>query len=222
MQNLNLPASVDKFKSMFKFIDLDHLAQVNGFMKRKPKKIYPRHLFFSLLLLVIGEGNSLTNLATKIGLLSHYVISKQAVHKRINAALVKFLSEILSIVIIQSSSLKNRPKFNEKLFENFNRVLLQDSTSIKIDPKLADVFPGAQNQARKRNATLKIQAVIDILTEKFTCFNITPFTKNDQSVSKDILDIAQPYDLIIRDLGYFSVPVFKEMDSKNIFFFESA
>lgn len=222
MQTLNLPESVDKFKSMFNSIDLDHLAKANGFMKRKPKKIFPRHLLFSLLLLVIGEGNSLTNLATKIGLLSNDVISKQAVHKRINSALIKFLSTILSIAIIQSSKIKSKPQYNKKLFVDFNRVLVQDSTSIKIDPKLANVFPGTQNKARKKNATLKIQAVIDILTEQFTFFDITPFTKNDQSASKTILDIAQPSDLIIRDLGYFSGPVFKEMDLKNIFFFESA
>jgi len=94
--------------------------------------------------------------------------------------------------MIQSSKIKSKHHFNRSLFSNFRRVLLQDSTSIKVDPKLATVFPGTRNQARKRNATLKIQAAIDILTEQFTFFDITPFTKNDQSASKNILEIAQP------------------------------
>ncbi len=222
MQIQNLPASIEKLKSVFSSIDLDQIAKQSGFMKRKPQKIHPQHLLFSLFILVLGDGNSLTNLATKIGLLSNCVISKQAVHKRINAALIKFLKTILSVAMIQSAKIKKGQYCNRRLFVNFKRVLLQDSTSIKVDPKLATVFPGTQNQARKKNATLKIQAVIDILTEQFTYFDITPFTKNDQSASEDILEIAQPSDLIIRDLGYFSVPVFKKMTLKNIFFFEPA
>jgi len=190
-------------------------------MKRKPKKISPSHLLYGLFILVLGGGNSLTNLAIKISLLNDCTLSKQAVFKRINESLIVFLQSILSFAIIRNSNVKREPSFDNSLFSNFKRVILQDSTNIKLNKKLAQDFPGNRNKSGKVNAILKIQAVIDILTEQFCHFDISPFTKNDQSVSGDILQFARPSDLIIRDLGYFSCSVFKKLQLNNIFFFES-
>lgn len=201
---------------------IDQLAKTSGFIKRKPKKIFPIHLIISLFLVVLGSGNSLDNLASKIGLLSAQTVSKQSVFKRINENLINFLQAILASAIMFSSKIKDDPMRQSDVFDSFNRVLVSDSTSIKLDAKLAEDFPGSRNQSGKINATLKIQATIDILTQQFCNFDISAFTKNDQRASKDILSIAQPLDLVIRDLGYFSCAVFKQLEERKIFFFESA
>ena len=51
------------------------------------------------------------------------------------------------------------------------------------------------------------------LTSASACFR-----KNDQAASKDILAVAQPNDLILRDLGYFVLDVFKQLDQRGCFF----
>ena len=214
--------SVQKLKQKLDLMAIDQLAKTSGFIKRKPKKIFPIHLVISLFLVVLGSGNSLNNLASKIGLLSAQTVSKQSVFKRINENLINFLQAILATAIMFSAKIKDESKRQSHVFASFNRVLVSDSTSIKLDAKLAEDFPGSRNQSGKKNATLKIQATIDILTQQFCYFDISAFTKNDQRASKDILSIAQALDLVIRDLGYFSCAVFKQLEERKIFFFESA
>lgn len=221
MPSLPQAISVKTLKQKLDLIAIDQLAKSCGFMKRKPKKIFPIHLILSLFLVVLGSGSSLENLASKIGLLSTQTVSKQSVFKRINESLIRFLQAILASAMMFSCKIKAQPNHQSHIFASFKRVLVNDSTSIKLNPKLAKDFPGGRNQTGKKSATLKIQAIIDILTDQFCYFDISAFAKNDQSASKDILTIAQPSDLVIRDLGYFCCAVLKQLNERKIFFFES-
>jgi hypothetical protein len=68
---------------------------------------------------------------------------------------------------------------------------------------LAPDFPGAANQGNKKQATLKIQVIYDLLSETFAHFSLSGFTRTDQAASADVLTVAQAGDLVLRDLGYF-------------------
>ena len=98
---------------------------------------------------------------------------------------------------------------------SFERVLIADSTSIGLPKVLAPFFPGASNQTGSKQAQLKIQAYYDLRNESFVDFSLSSFRKNDQAASKDILAVAQPNDLILRDLGYFVLDVFKQLDQRG-------
>ena len=162
MPSFQQALSVHKLKQKLDLMAIDKLAKTSGFLKRKPKKIFPIHLIISLFLVVLGSGNSLDNLASKIGLLSAQTVSKQSVFKRINENLIKFLQAILARAIMFSSKIKDESNNQSHIFASFNRVLVNDSTSIKLDAKVAKDFPGSKNQCGNKNATLKIQAIIDI------------------------------------------------------------
>lgn len=107
---------------------------------------------------------------------------------------------------------------DDKVFEPFRRVLIQDSTVVSLPPHLASHFPGPANQTRKKLAALRIQAVYDLLGENFPHIEITGFRRIDQAASGDILTVARPGDLVLRDLGYFSIPIFKYMLDSGIHF----
>jgi len=104
------------------------------------------------------------------------------------------------------------------IFGPFCRVLIQDSTVVSLPQKFASHFPGAVNQTRKEQAALKIQTVYNLLGEDFPYFDLSGFTRTDQAASGDILTIARPGDLILRDLGYFSTRVFGRMLDQGIHF----
>ena len=105
-----------------------------------------------------------------------------------------------------------------KCLSSFDRILIVDSTSIGLPKALAPFFPGASNQTGSKQAQLKIQAYYDLRNESFVDFSLSSFRKNDQAASKDILAVAQPNDLILRDLGYFVLDVFNKLDQRGCFF----
>jgi hypothetical protein len=102
-------------------------------------------------------------------------------------------------------------------FKQYKRVLAQDSTTVNLPVCLGWCFPGNVSRGEKKSQ-LKIQVIYDVLNNKFVHFEITPFTANDQSKSKDILSIANKDDLVIRDLGYFVLECFELLNNENIRF----
>jgi len=199
-------------------IPIKKLSKQSGFCKRKPRKIKPKELIISFMQTICtSKKNTYSNWANQLGILINDTVSKQAVSKRINESLVIFLKALLKAIIEQSVKSSIRDNFSKKL-KQFKGVLIEDSTAIKLDDKLSKEYPGNKNWKRKDYAILKIQSVYDILKRRFLRFEITNFRRNDQGYSGNILDIAKPGDLIIRDLGYFVLGVFKKLLEKEIYF----
>lgn len=209
---VTLAAQLDK---KFESLSLTQIAKEQGFVKRKTRKISPQIFLMGLFIMVLTGGHSLSSFATVMGLLSNLRISKQAVEKRINPGLIRFLRSLLGYCLVHKctpSALKG------KLVSVFNRILVHDSTQIQLAPHLSDQFPGSRNQSRKRFSILKIQAVYDLITETFHHFDFSGFTRNDQAASIDILTILKRRDLLIRDLGYFVLSVLNKISNLGAYF----
>jgi len=65
---------------------------------------------------------------------------------------------------------------------------------------------------------MKIQPVMDLKRDQYVSFELTPYTENDQSKTLDILDEVTPGDLILRDLGYFSITSLMGIEQKGGYF----
>ena len=201
-----------------KRISLSKLSKESGFCKRKPKKIEPKKLLLAFLLTIVGsKKNTYSSWASKLGLLINDTVSKQAICKRITESLVKFLQSVLKAIMEESLNVKIQEKSCEQL-KQFKRILLEDSTTIKLNDKMSKEYPGNKNQMAKEHAIMKIQTTYDLLKRRFLRFEITNFRKNDQGYSTKILEIAKPGDLIIRDLGYFVLRVFKKLTQEGVYF----
>ncbi|MFQ5825696.1 MAG: IS4 family transposase [bacterium] len=206
-----------KLKEKLQSISIDQLAVKSGFVRRKPRKIRPLNFILGFFIMVLSGGSSLSTFATTIGLLSGCCISKQAVDKRINEPLIKFLELVLGASLSHSVRLKLESIY-DNVFTLFNRVFVQDSTTIPLPSKLAEYFPGSRNYTQVQSATMKIQSIFDLATERFFHFGINSFTKNDQRASVDILPFIQAGDLVIRDLGYLIISVLRQIQSKGAYF----
>lgn len=183
-----------------------------GFIRRI-RKFDPVDFIKTLCLMALYTSISLEICATALGLVAGSVLSKQALAKRINSRCVAFVQSVLLALTLRASALQ--PLRDKGAFAPFRRVLLQDSTALSVPESLAWVFPGASNQRKKKTAILKIQVIHDLLSERYLHFGLSGFTRNDQSASPDILPLAAPGDLIIRDLGYFCLDVFEKLQQKG-------
>lgn len=145
-------------------------------------------------------------------------MSKQSIHKRLTAAFYHFTQRLVMISMARVYNLMGASLKQNGVLAPFNRVLLQDSTTVQLPEHLHEAFPGAENQTGKRQASMKVQTVFDLKHDCYEHVQISGFTRNDQAASPDILDRLQPGDLVIRDLGYFVLSVFSRIAQAGAYF----
>jgi len=205
----------EQLKQKLQFFSLNKLAKQSQFVKRTPQKITPLNFLVAFFITILTGGNSLSTIAATIGLLARCRLSKQAIDQRIKQPLIQFLEAVLEKALSVNIVLECNKK---SLGAIFNRIITTDSTTILLNSKLAEHFPGNKNQSHQKTAILKIQAGYDLLAERFCQLSFSPYTKNDQKASSDILAIIQRGDLIIRDLGYFVLSVFTQIQQLGAYF----
>ena len=83
----------------------------------------------------------------------------------------------------------------------FKRILVQDSTIVRLPQRLFEKFSGVRN-AHATVCNGRIQAVYDLIAEEFTHFSIDTYSKNDITAAPD-LEILKG-DFTLRDRGYIS------------------
>lgn len=195
-------------------IPLNKYAVQSGFKQRKEKKINGKSMLIAFFLMSAQGKNTLEQWAEHMCKLTGKSISRQAVWKRVSANLTGFLKLVLFDVMKRQALNKIRISICSSGFDKYERILVQDSTVISLPPWLSWCFPGNITKGQKK-AQMKIQVVYDLLSNNFMHFELTPYTVNDQSKSKDILCIANGKDLVIRDLGYFAIDSFEKMQRQN-------
>ncbi len=185
-------------------------------MERTPRKITPLGLVTAALLLVGQPEISLTVLAVLLGLLSRETISKQSVDERLDASASSFMKEVLAAAL---GLCLQKAKASLRLAAlPFARILVQDSTTIKLNEKLALFYPGSVNQHGPTPGVLRVQAIFDLLTQRWLSFGLSPYRRNDQKASPDLLPLVQKNDLVLRDLGYFALKVLEGIVQRQAFF----
>jgi hypothetical protein len=206
--------SYKSIENKLKLIPFNKHALRSGFKQRKAQKLTGKVLLMSFLEMALQGNNSFQMWAEKVGSLTGKYVSKQAIWKRITSCYINFLVAILADVLRTQISQVSKQIEQGALKNRYKRILIQDSTSLALPSCLRWCFPG--NTARgERKAQIKIQVIYDLLNSRFIYFELTPFTANDQSKSKDILHIAGKEDLVIRDLGYFSLDCFDQLNNQH-------
>jgi len=191
------------------------LAREKRFMRRKTRKIAPSNFLAALCALASNGTATYGALAGKLEIVHGADVSRQAVWKRVGEPCLEFLKAVLGTVLMAVSGVP--AIIPTGLLSTFGRVIVADSTTVKLPAKFKTSFPGAGNYFAT-TASLKVQCAIDLLSGTFIHFSMSPYTRNDQSASVDVLDYVRAGDLVIRDLGYFSISVFRRIANAKAFF----
>lgn len=195
---------------------LDHLARETGFQRRQAKKLTAAAFLSGILHTVLSHGRSARDIAIRAGLAAATSISRQNLWKRINHKAADFLSCCLARVL--SGVLETTAGALACLPAGVGRVLVADSTILPLHPSLADVFPGASNQSGAIQASARVQAVLDLVKGAFVEFRLGSFRDNDQKAASWIPDLLRAGDLVLRDLGYFTLDSLRAIAAKGAFF----
>jgi hypothetical protein len=193
------------FNKILKEFNVEKLARDLQFERRKPRKIKTAELIGSFFLCSFSNSFSLSKWSMALGLAGSKKVSKQAISERINEPFINLLKEL--IVKGLDKQLEGGRK---KMLERFENVLIQDSSCIHLPDALRDEYPGNYSKGQIKSVA-KLQVVFNLLKGNYKSFEVTPYSKNDQAASGDILTGLEKGTLIIRDLGYFSLKIFKSI-----------
>jgi hypothetical protein len=180
-------------------IDNDTLFEIaynTGLIKRK-RTIYPSDLLFTLCMESSRGTVSHNDIAARLESSMDTCVSKVAIWKKINSCCVEFFKGVLEAMILKKFT--KDENHSENLRPIFNRVIVQDSTIIRLPQRLFDVFSGVAN-AHSKVCNARIQGVYDILNERFISFSIDAYSKNDLEAAPELL--LEKGDLSLRDRGY--------------------
>lgn len=206
--------NIANVKKELKRLDIEAIARKTGIIQRAARKLSASNLLLALLALSSGCAPTMEKIASIICLILGESYSKQALSKRLGAGIDQFLGQVAAQVFteVQGRSV------TAGVFAAFNRVLLHDSTALKLPERFHASFKGCSNQNKRMQSTMKIQLVSDLLSGRILHLSLSGFTRNDQAASGDILAEARPGDLVLRDLGYFVSENFRIMIERGIFF----
>lgn len=176
---------------------IGQLAVKSGFQKRKPRKITPLDLVNTYCLEAAGKSPSHNDIAGLLGDSPDAAPSRQAVAKRTNERFVDLL-QLLLLQILHDKAVGMPPQLSEAEAD-FSRIVVQDSTVIKLPGRLFDEYSGVTN-AHATACNARIQGAYELLSREFLSFSIDKYSKNDLTAAPELE--VRPGDLILRDRGY--------------------
>ena len=187
-----------------------------GFLIRHAK-ILPLAFISTLAFGLLGGGDkSLSLLASNMYNWFGILITAQALSKRLSQkSTVNFLK--LSFIKILNFQLNNcfKNKYGE-LLSKFSAIKIEDSTSFQLDEKLKKSFKGTGGAASK--SAMKLNTCIDIVTNTITHMDIGSGIIADQRISTNLEKSVKKGELLIRDLGYFSIKSIQKMIALGVYF----
>jgi hypothetical protein len=104
-----------------------------------------------------------------------------------------------------------------RFLSRFSRVLIKDGTRFDLPQRLKEDFRGFGGQVTS-DAAACIQYEFDLKSRRLVDLDITSAKKTDYQDAKEKIESIQKGDLVIRDLGYFSLEVLKSIIEKGAFF----
>jgi hypothetical protein len=135
--------------------------------------------------------------------------------ERFSERAVNFVKRVLSLLIIEQFS---TVLYSDDFLSNFNHVRIKDSTKFNVPSNLKEHYKGSGGSGSTSEAGISIQFEFDLKTGKFLDLTITEAVRNDQQDAKETTENICEKDLVIRDLGYFSIPVLQEIEENKAFF----
>lgn len=183
-------------------------------MIRTSKKLDAR-LFLKMLLFdqLSNDNPSLQQHVFGLDATEDIKISKEGLNKRFTKTAVAFTKKILEAYWAHSL---NHDSITTSLKDKFSAIRLLDSTEFKLPDSLASIFPGYSTTSAASCAAIQFE--YDILSKRICSLTLGNAKQSDKTFADERMDNIKAGELIIRDLGYYSVDSYKKIEDSNAFY----
>lgn len=192
--------------------DLDALARQTRFVVRQSLKVDASTFLQTLSGAVASGLASLNQIAMGLSRRTGVPIRRQAIHGRFSEASTAFLSSVVHRLFGQrfSSGLSG-----QKL-GGIRRILVEDSSIQNLPKANAGTFPAHGNR-HGSTAGVKFDFAYDLLSGEVASHSLLPATEQDKTIGKELVAMVREKDLVLRDMGYFSLAEFVEIEGRGAY-----
>jgi len=191
--------------------DLDHLAVQSGLIVRQTRKFSAQGFLLTLLKAVSTGHASFGQMAAYLEQSEARSLSRQALHQRMNPPVVAFLQSVLRRVM--DSSVRTAEEDGDF---PFHRILLEDATQFRMHPKNHPSFRAVANNSGA-TAGAKVDVVMDLISGHLLMQREVEGHVQDRTLGPGLLPMVEQDDLVLRDMGYFDIAAFAEIEARQAF-----
>lgn len=203
-----------ELKKVFSKGEIEHMARMAKFVQRKGKLDAWQFVALCSFMNVNVAKDTLVTLASTISANDGPTVSCQAIDQRLNEKCVNFLKQIFNKLLM--SKILSGASISSKIDKYFNRILILDSTSFQIPEIHKAIYPGSGGNSQP--AGIKIQLEFELKSGEFIDIETGPGLGSDNNFGKKVNPTIESGDLILKDLGYFSIEDFNEIEKKEAFY----
>lgn len=190
--------------------DLDLIASQTRLIIRHSRRFSAAGFLQSLLSSVVTGLASLNQIAGDLKDRDHPGMARQSLHQRFDIRSTAFLMAVLCDLLQQRYSTAATAIRSSAI----QRILIEDASGQVMPKSNADAFPAHGNHHGK-TAGVKIDLAFDLLTGSIVSHSLQAATEQDKSIGKEFIIEVRRGDLVLRDMGYFSLSEFTAIELRN-------
>lgn len=188
--------------------DLDLIATQAGMVVRKSQKFTPAAFLLTLMDSVVTGKGSLNQLVTCLKDRVSKSMARQSLHERIGTATTSFMMGDLCDLKHQ----RFKPSALALRESPILRVIIEDASGQAMPKGNADTFPAHGNH-HGATAGVKIDLSYDLLSDEIISHSLHLATEQDKTIGKELIAEIRQGDLVLRDMGYFSLSEFTAIEA---------
>jgi hypothetical protein len=208
-----IDALTEKLTSLLSVENINRIARQTDFCKRRSKLTPLMFLKMVLFDHLQIDRPSLQQHSFGIQTDEGKKITKQGIGERFTNHAVDFLMSIFEYYLENQLSAQQLPS---RLKEKFTSIRVMDSTEFKLHESLCVAFPGYSGSGTK--ACAAVQFEFDILSGKVNHLSLENARVSDKTYASPRMATLREGDLLLRDLGYYSVGTYSEIESRKAFY----
>jgi len=188
--------------------DLDELATKSKLVVRKSSRFSADGFLATLLSAVITGNASFNQLVINLKHRVEKAMSRQSFHDRIGPSSTAFLIYVLCELMKQ----RFEPAIHMLGKSGIRRIIIEDASGQVMPKSNAEDF-GAHGNHHGPTAGVKIDLAYDLLSDTIISHSLHQATTQDKTIGKDLIEELRKGDLILRDMGYFSLGEFTVIEA---------
>jgi len=144
-------------------------------------------------------------------------IGSQAIHGRFSEGSTAFLTGVVHRLFGERFS----SRFSTDGLGVIRRIPVEDSSVQTMSKSNAAIFP-AHGNGHGSTAGVKIDFGYDLLAGEVCSHSLHCATEQDKTIGKEFIAMVRENDLVLRDMGYFSLAEFVEIERRGAYWLTRA